>query len=245
MSTEPIFGSWNEMPAHADQLSVLWHHLAAQNVDTPKFQPNSGLSQRRHEITMLWHLYERQKPRVVVEVGVAQGGTFASWCILGRPDATIIGIDRDPNDCRPRPGDQVHPEVVHPMDARARKISRDGGGMYALGRHSQRIHAITGWSYSESTLEELRLLLSGRKIDFLFHDASHSAGMFAKDFPLYWPLIAEGGVFAAQDIQQSRVPECNKRDEWERILSDENYSAVMEFRGSRHDDSMGIGVLIK
>lgn len=243
MSTTTIFGSWDERPSHgSDFIGDLWHFLAAQNVGKSDFQPNSGLSQRRHEITMLWELYRRAAPKVVVEIGVAQGGTFAAWCVLGRPDATLIGIDRCVDDCRPRQGDQISPHIVHhPVN----RSTTNGGGMYALGRNNQIIKPINGWSHSPAVMEELLLILQGRKIDWLWHDASHEAGMARRDFDLYWPLVAEGGVAAFHDIQPSAVPECNKSEWWAEARARTDYSACMEFLGAKGDDSMGIGVLIR
>lgn len=244
MSTERIFGSWNSPTTQAahDGLASLWHKLAAQNLGNPEFKPNFGLSQRKSEIIMLWTLYRRAMPEVVLEIGVAQGGTFASWCHLGKSDAIIIGIDRDVNDCRPRQGEPVNSDIGNNSNLR---LTTQGGGMYALAKDNQRIHPISGWSHEPHVMEQLLMHLAGRKIDWLFHDASHSASMFAKDFSIYWPLVAEGGVFAAHDIMPSAHPDCDKSVEWERIKREEDYSACMEFRGSRTDDSLGIGLLIK
>lgn len=239
-----IFGTWEEPPqtGYTDEITNLWHYLAAQNVGREDQVLNSGLSQRRGEWTMLCDLYRRAHPQIVVEIGVAQGGTFAGWCSLGRPNALLVGIDRDLNDCRPRPNDPVHPRIARNIP---HKMTAQGGGIYDLGRNLQRIIAINGWSHDEAVLSQLRGVLGGRGIDWLFHDASHSKEMFAKDFQLYWPLIAEGGVFAAHDIQSSKAPNCDKSVEWERIKAEETYSMVMEFKGNPNEDSLGVGVLIK
>lgn len=190
---------------------------------------------------MLWSLFYRMQPKIVVEVGVAQGGTFAGWCKLASHDATLIAIDRCLDDARPRPGDPVHPAIYSgPLAS-----TSNGGGIYHLRQFGQRIIGINGWSYEPHVMEKLLAELDGRKIDFLFNDASHSASMFAQDFKLYWPLVADGGIFATHDIMKSAHPDCDKNTEWERIKREEEYSACYEFLGSRHDDSMGIGVLIK
>ncbi len=243
MSIERWLGSWDLLPTNGntDVLCQLWHYLAAQNVGTPYQQNNSGLSQRRGEITMLWELYRRVKPKVVLEIGVAQGGTFASWCYLGEPDATIIGIDRDVNDCRPRHNDPVHQFISMPGE---HKTTTQGGGMMHLKRHQQRIVPINGWSYAPHVLEEVRLTLGDKKVDWLFHDASHSADMARRDYELYRPFMAEGSVMAFHDIQESQVPECNKSEWWRSVRENGDYSALMEFRGPRTADSMGIGLII-
>jgi cephalosporin hydroxylase len=243
MSTESIYGDWDKKESRVpgDELEALWHKLAAQNVGRADFEPNSGLSQRKNEIIELWQLYIRSRPRVVVEVGCAQGGTFAGWCQLGVWTNTIIGIDRDVNDCRPRPGDPVHPDIYSgPLAS-----TTNGGGMYSLAKHGQIIHPINGWTFDPIVLETLLHLLNGRKIDFLFHDASHEAGMFARDFKMFWPLISDGGILAVHDIMPSKMQDVTKDREWQRIREQEDYSALYEYRGARTDDSLGIGVLIK
>lgn len=245
MSTEKIFGGWDGTPVTgaSDELSRLWHELAAQNVGTDHQVNNCGLSQRRAEITSLWELYRRARPKVVLEVGVAQGGTWASWCHLGQPDALLIGIDRDVNDCRPRKGEPVSQFLAKPH--LQGKMTSQGGGMYAYARDNQVVVPISGWTTDPMVQASLTALLAGRTIDFCFHDASHYWEDFHKDFVWLWPLISEGGIFASHDISPCSDPKSNKAPEWERIKREETYSALMEFRGSATDESYGIGVLIK
>jgi cephalosporin hydroxylase len=244
MSTERIFGGWDSPPqsSSSDEISSLWHLLAAQWVGTPDQRNNLGLSQRRAEITMLWELYVRAKPKVVLEIGVAQGGTFASWCYLGQPYSLIIGIDRCVDDCRPRQGDPVSGKLC-PIHLQGRSTTH-GGGMYAHAKSHQAIIPINGWSHSPSTIEELKLVLVDRKIEWLFHDASHSADMARKDYAIYRPFMAEGSVMAFHDIQPSAHPDCNKSDWWAEVKEAGDYSAIFEFLGPKNSDSMGIGVII-
>jgi cephalosporin hydroxylase len=245
MSAESIFGGWNKPRMTGDylheRLQALWHTLAAQSVGTPQFEPNNGLSQRKHEICMLWALFHFLQPKVIVEVGVAQGGTFASWCTLAPPGATIIGIDQCLDDCRPRPGDPVHPSVYNgPL-----RMSSQGGGIYSLRKKDQTVIGINGWTHDPRVQAELAATLNGRKIDFLWHDASHEAGMTRADMVWMWPLIAEGGMIALHDIMPSQNPQCNKSVAWEDMKTTMDYSACYEFKGSRTDDSLGIGVLVR
>jgi predicted O-methyltransferase YrrM len=217
-------------------LDTLWERLAPNESAV-----NSGLTQRRGEITELWSLYQRRQPRVVLEIGTAQGGTFAGWCQLGHPEATIISIDRDTNDARPRTGEPVHPDIYTGPLAN----TENGGGLFCLRKHRQTIHAISGWSMDFSTTQKLKEILGDRSIDFLFHDASHEATMFARDFEIYWPLVAQGGVFAAHDIAHSAAPDCNKSVTWERIKHEADYAYSYEYMAHSSFTEMGIGVLIK
>ena len=121
------------------------------------------------------------------------------------------------------------------------------GGMFSLKRQGtrQEIAAIQGWSYEDRVISALGDQLKGRKIDFMFHDASHKAEMFAKDFEIYWPLIAEGGIFASHDISPSADPNCNKSEAWNHIKATAQYSACYEYLPHPSTTEMGIGVLIK
>lgn len=243
MSVDTIFGGWDVARNPGDPLELLYHRLAAQHVGTREFQPNSGMTQRASEIIPLWELFIRQRPQVILEVGTAQGGTFASWCQLAPDNATLIAIDRDLNDCWPRQGNQVNP-MIAPL---CQKMTEEGGGLHALKRRgsNQNIVAINGWTTDQAVKDQLSSQLGGRKLDWLFHDASHEADMARVDFEWLWPLIAEGGVFASHDIMPSDDPKCNKKEWWDEAKKSTQHSAVYEFCGSSEDKSMGIGILIK
>lgn len=242
MSVDSIFGSWDELPSDGgDDLSRLWHKLAAQHVGTPQQVNNFGLSQRRHEITMLWELFRRAKPNIILEIGTSQGGTLAGWCQLAPQDALIVIIDRCVDDCRPRPGDPIHADISNHSE----KYTSQGGGAHYLATRNQKLVAINGWSQEKAVMDKLLATLSGRKIDFLFHDASHASAMFAADWTLYWPLVAEGGVFASHDVNWSADTACDKKSTWDRIKREAAYSACYEYLPHPSISEMGIGVLIK
>lgn len=243
MSVNSIFGGWNEPPVHGanDDLIQLFHKLAAQHIGTPQFKPNFGLSQRAHEIVQLWELYRRAKPKVVCELGIAQAGSFAAWCLLGEPDALIIGIDKDPNDARPRQGEPVDPTIYDgPLSS-----TSQGGGIHCLRQKQQTTRAISGWSYAPEVMAQLLQILNGRKIDWMWNDGSHDAEGTQRDWDLYWPLVADGGVYAMHDIMPSAHPDCNRSEAYERIKATADYSALFEFRSSRSCDSMGIAAFVK
>ncbi len=245
MGTETIYGSWNAPPAnlpeHEKELMDLWHSLAIQNEGQPNYEANNSMTQRKNEFIELAQIFRRVNPRVIAEIGLAQGGTIAAWARLARPDARFITIDRDPNDCRPRPGDPINPAIYRGRLA----MTEQGGGVYHLMRPGQRVSVIRGWTYDPEAKRQFLEALGGRKIDFMFHDASHQAEMFHADFEWMWPLIEEGGVLASHDIMPSVVPGITKSVEWERIRKEETYSALYEWRGSRDGDSFGIGAIIK
>lgn len=248
-----IYGEFNKPRNEKDKYEQLWHKLAPQYTDASMkvlVNANLGMTQKKHEIIELWQLFDRMQPHIILEIGVAQGGTFSSWCQLAPDDALLIGIDRSVDDCAPFSGRPVHPDLNSDPDAPLLK-TREGGGAYRLKRRgsNQRIEMINGWTYEENVMKKLLTILNGRKIDWIFHDASHAAEMTAKDYELFWPLVAPGGAMAFHDIARSDHPDVTKWKWWEERHQNLNFYISYTYdHGKRPDgvplnQSMGIGVL--
>lgn len=247
MSLDNLYGTWDTPRPGLDslhsRLQDLWHKLASQHVGTPNQRNNNMLTQRKHEIIELWKLFVLKQPKTILEIGIGQGGTLASWCQLADGDASIIAIDRDPNDALPRPKEPVHPDIANPAKL---AYTCHGGGAHHLRRENQELVIIKGWTYEPHVMEQVTSALRGRLVDFMWHDCSHSAEMFQKDFELFWPLLSsDAGVFATHDIGWSAVPELNKADYWNSLKRKLPYSAWYEYHGGTESDSMGIGVIVK
>lgn len=190
---------------------------------------------------MLAALFNFLKPKIIMEVGVAQAGTLAAWCQLASPDATIIALDRCLDDARPRPGDPVHPSIYNgPL-----KSTSQGGGIHHLKQGGQTIIGVNGWTNDPVVQSQVTTALNGRTIDFIFHDCSHSSRQTREDMVWMWPLVSSGGVLALHDIQPSKHPDCDKAIAWREMVETLHYSARYEFCGNPQDDSMGVGILIK
>lgn len=138
--------------------------------------------QIRSEILSLLDLLALNPPRVLLEIGTAQGGSLFLFTRVAAPEALIVSVDL--------PG------------------GRFGGGYAAyreplyrsFAREKQRVHVLRADSHSDSTLEEVRRLLGGRRIDFLMIDGDHSYDGVKQDFDTYRPLVADDGVIAFHDI---------------------------------------------
>jgi len=122
------------------------------------------------------------KPRRVLEIGTAGGGTLFIWCRLASDDATVISIDL------PR--------------------GLFGGGypmwravLYRYFRKPrQKLHLIRGDSHDPRTLEKVKKILGSEELDFLFIDGDHTYEGVKRDFEMYSPLVRRGGVVAFHDI---------------------------------------------
>ena len=122
------------------------------------------------------------RPKYIVEVGTAGGGTLLLWSRIADPGATIVTIDL--------PGGEF-----------------GGGSSYLrvplfrrLGLPGQSIHLIRADSHASSTLELTKRYLDGNRADFLFIDADHTEQGVRSDYAMYSPLVRKGGIIAFHDI---------------------------------------------
>lgn len=139
-------------------------------------------AQIRWEIEKLLRLLESVRPKYILEIGTARGGTLFLWTRVAPDDALIISVDL--------PGGLF------------------GGGYpwlkgftYKLfARKKQRIILIRGDSHSSETLEKVKKIIRDAKLGFLFIDGDHRYGGVKKDFEMYSPLVRKGGIIAFHDI---------------------------------------------
>jgi predicted O-methyltransferase YrrM len=130
------------------------------------------ISQHEKELSGLINLLSIAKPKIILEIGVDQGGTFRRWCELAGPGGLVIGIDRDP---------RVRQRVLGSIPLEARRI-------------------ITGDTKERRTIEDTQAILRGRPVDFLFIDGDHSYEGVRSDYENFSPLVRPGGMIALHDI---------------------------------------------
>jgi predicted O-methyltransferase YrrM len=142
-------------------------------------------------------LYEIQKlkPKYIVEVGTAGGGTLLLWSRVAHPEATIVTIDL--------PGGDFGGGSSQLRVPLFRKLPLPG----------QTLHIIRGNSQIQETVDLTRSFLTNKPADFLFIDADHTAKGVRTDYGLYSPLVRKGGIIAFHDIGITR-PEYGVRALW-------------------------------
>jgi len=182
-------------------------------------------SQIKEEFLGLLGLVRKRKPKVLMEIGTNMGGSLYMLAKAAPEDATIISIDL--------PGGKY-------------------GGGYPLwkmplyrsfARAKQGIHLIRGDSHKAGTLEKAKGMLAGRKVDFLFIDADHSYAGVKRDFEMYGPLVANGGVIAFHDIVVHPMGAyCDVNRFWARIKRSHRHVEMVKDWGQR---GFGIGVIFK
>jgi predicted O-methyltransferase YrrM len=138
--------------------------------------------QVRYELIEMLKEVQKRKPRTVVEIGTAGGGTLLLLCCLADKNATVASIDL--------PGGKF------------------GGGYSAwkiplyqdFAGKSQKLDLLRGNSHSDAMFQDLVSILAGKPIDFLFIDADHTYEGVKRDFQLYSSLVAKDGLIGFHDI---------------------------------------------
>ncbi len=183
------------------------------------------IKQVKSEILALCKLVEQRKPRFVLEIGTANGGSLFLFSKLAHPEATIISIDL--------PGGAL-------------------GGFYPAYKEAfyrsfagkkQKMILFRADSHDPETLQQVKEVLNGNQLDFLFIDGDHSYEGVKTDFEQYAPLVSKGGIIAFHDIAKHpetwNVAVCNY---WEEIKTAYDHQ---EFIENQEQGWAGIGVLVK
>lgn len=139
------------------------------------------------EIVKLVDDVRKLESKRVVEIGTSMGGTLYLWTRLAQGNATIISADL--------PGGKF------------------GGGYSPLrtplyqsfARAQQKLHLLRVNSHEKNTLEQVKQLLGGEPIDFLFIDGDHTYEGVKQDWEMYHPLVRPGGLVAAMNYEDTHV----------------------------------------
>jgi len=179
--------------------------------------------QVRHEISGLTHAVSKQKPKRLLEIGTARGGTLFLLTRSAADDAHVLSVDL--------PGGWF------------------GGGypwwkrvLYrAFARPGQRLDLIRADSHSQETVERVKRTLGGEPLDFLMIDGDHTYEGVKRDFESYAPLVRPGGVVALHDIVPNRVETTSQVDRFWREVKDGR--PVKELVADWDQSWAGIGVI--
>ena len=157
--------------------------------------------QVKSEILEFAHLVKQRKPKVTVEIGTNNGGTFFVLCRMSDPQAVVISVDL--------PGAHFSSGEV------PRMINRI---LPKLPVPGQEFHAIRADSHLPSTLAQFEQILRGRAVDLMFIDGDHTYEGVKKDFEMYSPFVRNGGVVAFHDIlKEQGEADCEVNRFWNEI----------------------------
>jgi cephalosporin hydroxylase len=153
--------------------------------------------QRKVEVVWFYRAVEKIAPRVIVEIGIKEGGNLKILSTHLDENGLCVGID--PRQDIPWKMDDARCPVLH----------------------------VKGSSHAPATVRELQSLLAGRPIDVLFIDGDHSTEGMLADYRDYAPLVRAGGIIAVHDIfYLKEVTEAWARIEGERYESPRNQSSI-------------------
>jgi predicted O-methyltransferase YrrM len=159
---------------------------------------------------------------VVVEIGTAKGGTLYIWARTNPQAELIVSIDL--------PGGLFGGGY----DKRRVRLYKE----FTYDRLATRMECLRCDSHAASSLEQLKAILAGRAIDFLYIDGDHAYDGVKMDFQIYAPLVRKGGLVAFHDI----VTTGNGHDVclfWNEVKARYPHEEFVQNRSG----SMGIGVL--
>lgn len=162
------------------------------------------------EIKYLAKLVSSRCPKVIVEIGTYKGGTLFIWTRTNLDAELVVSIDL--------PGGRFGGGY----NSRREKFYR----LFSIDRPNLKMEFIRGNSHSVQTVEQLKELLGGRLIDFLYIDADHTFKGVKTDFELYSPLVKEGGLIAFHDICNMK-PHHEVRFFWEKIKSQYSHIEIL------------------
>lgn len=171
--------------------------------------------QEASELVGLVELVADENPRTAVEIGTARGGSL--YVLARRLDAaeTLVSVDN---------------AAVH--DQR--------GQFFEAFASEKEVCTVTGSSHRPRTVERVRRALPNDEIDFLFIDGDHSYSGVKRDFELYEPLVADGGIVAFHDVVETENPNMGVPQFWRDVREEYDSREIVRPPDSERG---GIGVL--
>lgn len=165
-----------------NMLSNLWIKAAAEH--KLPYEPTwlgRPIIQFPTDVVAIQELLWKVQPDVVIETGVAHGGSLILSAsvleLLGR--GKVIGIDIEI-----RPHNRAAIEA-HPL--------------------KRRIELIEGSSIAPDTVSAVRKLAGGAKVVLVIFDSNHSYAHVLQELELYAPLVTAGSYLVAHDGAQAWV----------------------------------------
>ena len=179
--------------------------------------------QIKEEFVELLKIFQELNPKYILEIGTANGGTLFCFCKLARDDATIISIDLPEG-----PFGGGYPEWKIPI-------------YQTFKKEKQNLYLLRKDSHKNETLEEVKKILNGNQLDFIFIDGDYSYEGVKKDFEMYSPLVKKGGIIAFHDIAKNYFdPQCQVDLFWKEI---KHCFKIKEVMKKPYEGWAGIGIV--
>jgi len=168
----------------ANKISSYKSDNVKETIDYSFFVINGAIApmQIKEEFEKLLEVFKNKQPKIILEIGTANGGSLFCLCKLAPNDALIISIDLPEGKFG-----GGYPEFKTPV--------------YKLfKKDDQKLMLLREDSHLPETFKKIKDILNEQQIDFLFIDGDHEYGGVKNDFEMYLPLVKKGGVIAFHDI---------------------------------------------
>ena len=138
--------------------------------------------QVRPELELFLAEVEQVRPRAIVEIGSAGGGSSFLLASAMADDGLLVCVDLP-----------MGPFKGFVPIARTRLWR-------AFAKKSRRVELLETDSHDRATLDRVGALLAGRPVDVLVIDGDHTYAGVKSDYEMYCPLVRDGGIVAFHDI---------------------------------------------
>jgi len=174
------------------------------------------------ELQSFLNFVKTQKPKYVLEIGTAFGGTLFLLSRTVSKDAIIISLDL--------------PRSKYGISYQKWRTKL----YYTFALPNQQVCLIRGDSHDTKTLNEVKKILNGNKIDLLYVDGDHSYNGVKKDFELYSQLVNDNGFVVFHDILLDGYKNYNVNKFWKEI---KNRYENFEFVENLNQGFAGFGII--
>jgi cephalosporin hydroxylase len=172
--------------------------------------------QKRSEILALANAVAALKPRIILEIGTARGGTLLIWSSLA--SEKVISCDL------------VHRQPQEPL---LEALPPPGSNC--------RVKLMTGNSHADEFKHRVASELEGQKVDFLFIDGDHTVEGVKADYEDYREFVRPGGIIAFHDIVEKQpLPDNQVFHFWKEVRPGK---IVEEFVDQPEQCGFGIGII--
>lgn len=201
---------------------------------THKITKVPPIGQIEDELVFILDAAKKADPSIIVEIGTAQGGfLFMLSYVLDGINKTFISIDPWSKGTKYEKSFNTYQNAVKELK---------------LHFPSNQYLCIRESSAGKNTLNQLKKILKGKEIDFLFIDGSHSYEDVSHDFYTYKKLVKKNGIIAFHDITGYE----GVAKVWNKIKQENEYSQICEMvqkgkplLNDNEERFLGIGYLIK
>lgn len=167
--------------------------------------------QIKEEIEKFQLEVDLKKPKIIVEIGTANGGTLSRWLEIESAEI-VISID--------------YPLGVHGGQGYEERMNVITETLENCNYLNKKFFSINGDSKDIKTINKLESILNGKKIDFLFIDGDHTYDGVKSDFENYQKFLNNGSIVGFHDIIESEYHKsmgCFVYELWENLKTKYNF----------------------